>query len=1092
MATERIDIIVREKGSRVVKRKLNSIGKTAENSVRSLRLLQNALFVLGGAGVLSGVIRLLDTMTNFENRLRLVTSSAADFVAIQKEVLDIAIRTRIGFEGTSQIFTRTALAVKELGISQQETLQFTESLNQATILSGAAARESNAALIQLSQGLASGTLRGDELRSVMEQLPFVADVIAKELKITRGELREFGEAGQISAEIVLRSFRNAREEIAEKFAKTIPTVSQAFSVLRTQLIGVLDKFDDLTGFSNSIAKAILSIGRSLESLIAGVTSATIAFAAFKIGTFLQKILAVAKANKEFTAAVKAGNATLLTSIEIEAAKSASSLKSAQATTANSLAQTAELRLTFSQLEVNKTLLLQQQAGITIDSTRRTARNALTGQFIAYDTALKQNIKTNIALNKTEQILLATKVELTTAIGVQTTATHALSSAEARNATALAATSTRSAKLARAFPTLAAGLALVRVQVNRLTLAIAANPFGAIAVAITAISALLFFFADDIKVTKDGVVSLKDVFVATFQLIGEAVAPLADFFRISFTGAIEGVSKGYQKLAKIVNTVFKIILGTIKRTINITIGLHVALIETISRSYQLLPAAIKDVLVLVYNSFLQFTEDSVNAVIIGFRLLPERIGSVFESISEFSKKTVQSIVDFFKKLPDAIKGIAGRAGEFLEQKFILAINKVKSLLNSLPGIALSISKEIGVSIEEAFTLPDVPDFSTFIQDGLLDLSSLKKETTGAAKEVLTIIEEEFSKGLSTDYLGDIFNAVIQRARKNAVDLTVGSSLDNTPEKTPVNDNSDNRVTLDEIISRLKTENSLLKLNSAERERARAVLEIESELKRSLLPIEKQRVDLLLQENQLLSRAAELFEDINAPATEYKETQIALNRLLQEGRIKQDQFNQSMRQARIIFLDNQEDFASGFERGFLKILERTGDVASQIENIVTGAFDSISQNIADLVVDGEANFGDLVKSINKQMIQLLVSQAFQQLFGNFGANTSGQVSGKTGLGGFFSNLFGFERGGSFTVGSQNGISPLPGNDNRLVAFRAKDGEDVTVTPKGQTPGGSSQPIIVQFNIQTPDVEGFRASQSQLAAKASRIIGKGRRNL
>jgi len=90
MATETIDIIVRENGARVVKRNLEEIGAVAERSVRGLRLLQNALFVLGGAGLLAGLTRMLDTLTNFENRLVLVTN-----------------------------YTRVALAVRELGLSQK-------------------------------------------------------------------------------------------------------------------------------------------------------------------------------------------------------------------------------------------------------------------------------------------------------------------------------------------------------------------------------------------------------------------------------------------------------------------------------------------------------------------------------------------------------------------------------------------------------------------------------------------------------------------------------------------------------------------------------------------------------------------------------------------------------------------------------------------------------------------------------------------------------------------------------------------------------------------------------------------------------------
>jgi tape measure domain-containing protein len=135
------------------------------------------------------------------------------------------------------------LAGKDLGITQKELTQFTESLNQAIILSGASAVEAQAGLIQFSQGIASGALRGDELRSVLEQLPVVADILAKELNVTRGELRELGAQGAITSDIILKAFANARVELSERFARTVPTISQSFQVLRNAVVKTFGEFD---------------------------------------------------------------------------------------------------------------------------------------------------------------------------------------------------------------------------------------------------------------------------------------------------------------------------------------------------------------------------------------------------------------------------------------------------------------------------------------------------------------------------------------------------------------------------------------------------------------------------------------------------------------------------------------------------------------------------------------------------------------------------------------------------------------------------------------------------------------------------------
>jgi tape measure domain-containing protein len=1021
MATERIDIIVQEKGSRVVKRRLEDIGDVATRSVRGLRLLQNALFVLGGAGLLAGLGRLLDTITNFENRLRLVTDSTAEFNAVQTELFNVAARARAEFESTATIFTRTALATRELSVSQQELLNFTESLNQATILSGASVREANAALIQLSQGMASGTLRGDELRSVLEQLPFVADVIAKQMGVTRGELRLLGTEGKINAEIILEAFRNAREEIAGKFAETVPTVGQAFSVLRTEFLRVLDNFDDLIGGSEAVARAIIGIAESLNFLLAGLTAAYAGFAAFKFATFIGGIVNSIRASRELAAAVAQGNAVLLTSVEIERAKAASQLQSATAAQAQAASTVRQIQLDVTQLQTQRALLTQQQASIVIDNTKRRARDALTGRFIAYNAALAQNIRTNIALTRTETALAAARGNLTRATATQTAAEAALATAQGRSAAAGAAASTFTARLARAFPGLAAGARGAGSALSGLARIASSNPYAAIAAAIIAVVATLVLFSDKIPIAGEEFVTLRDVGIATFQLIGEAIAPVINLISEGFTTALNYVSGLWNKFKDFIGQVLMAILGAIKSYINFYIGLWVGLMNSIIKAWEILPAALIDLGAIAVNGLIDVVKGGTEAVVRAVGDLLEFIGSAAEKVG---------------------------------------------LDNPFAGL--------------------LDDFS-------VDLDRFRPEITGAAREVGQIFNDEFSDALSTDYIGNAWTAILVRAREIAAERIANLDATNPRTAPGSGDGSGDGTTFEEIVQQLTLQNELLRVNAAERERLQAILKIEDDLKRSLTDSERALVEELLRENEVLTAAARIYEEVRGPAYEYQLTLEALNELLEAGRINQDEFSNSVLRARITFLDSQRDMASGLERGFLKILEKTGDFATQMEDIVTSAFDGMSQAIADLVVDGEADFGSLIKSINKQIIQLVVSQAFKQLFGNTGIS-DGQAGGNI-FGSLFSGLkglFGFQNGGSFTVGSQTGIAPLPGADNRLVAFRAQDGEDVTVTPRGQKPGGGNQQVVVNFNISTPDVNSFKQSQSQLAAKAARMISQGQRNM
>jgi tape measure domain-containing protein len=257
-----------------------------------------------------------DSLTNVQNRIRLVTKDTAQLNAVTKKLFDIAARTRTGFSATATIFSRTALAVKDLGLSLQETLDFTEALNQAIVLSGVKAQEANAGLIQLSQGLASGTLRGDELRSVLEQLPKVADLIAGELGVLRGELRILGEQGKITTADIIKAFTGlAAADLAKAFAESLPTMSQGLSVLTTKTIEFVGQLDDVHDISGVIARTLIRLAFNLET----VGKAALVAGAALVGPFAKAgVLFATRAVKALTLAILANPIGALIAIALAA------------------------------------------------------------------------------------------------------------------------------------------------------------------------------------------------------------------------------------------------------------------------------------------------------------------------------------------------------------------------------------------------------------------------------------------------------------------------------------------------------------------------------------------------------------------------------------------------------------------------------------------------------------------------------------------------------------------------------------------------------------------------------------------------------
>lgn len=280
------------------------------------RLLVGVSFLV----VINELRQLSDTFINVQNRLKTVTDGEEELKNVTEELFAISERTRSSFQGTAELYARVGLSAKELGRTQSELLQFTESLNKAILLSGASAQEAESGLIQLSQGIASGALRGDELRSVLEQLPAVADVIAKSLGVTRGELRALGQEGKITADIVLDAFKQARVELDEKFAKSVPTLGQSFTVLNNSVIKFVGTVNESLGVTSFLSQVILVLANNVDILAAALLvlaistlpAAIVALKALIVqSTILKGILAGGIFNPVVLGAAAAGAAIVL-------------------------------------------------------------------------------------------------------------------------------------------------------------------------------------------------------------------------------------------------------------------------------------------------------------------------------------------------------------------------------------------------------------------------------------------------------------------------------------------------------------------------------------------------------------------------------------------------------------------------------------------------------------------------------------------------------------------------------------------------------------------------------------------------------------
>ncbi len=291
-----------------------------------------AAFVsLQGAGALA---RIADEYTNLSSKIRLVTNSEAELKAVRQGVFEVAQQTRQDLTATAELYTRLTRSTAEMGLSQQQLLGITTTINQAFVVSGASAQEAAAAITQLSQGLASGVLRGEEFNSVAEQAPVIMDLLAKQLGVTRGELRKMAEDGKLTADVLVNALGNGAAGVAEQFGKMQLTIGQATTQLRNAFTAFIGEADEANGASRAFAESISWLAENLPTIANAVFRFGLALAALYGAQMLARAVAFTvqlglqtAAHIASTAALVRQQGVMVTLFATQAAGFAASLKS---------------------------------------------------------------------------------------------------------------------------------------------------------------------------------------------------------------------------------------------------------------------------------------------------------------------------------------------------------------------------------------------------------------------------------------------------------------------------------------------------------------------------------------------------------------------------------------------------------------------------------------------------------------------------------------------------------------------------------------------------------------------------------------------
>ena len=238
--------------------------------------------VLAGFATLSFAKSMLDTadaMQSINSQVRQVVSSESEYLAIQRQLLDVANNTHASLESTANLYVSTSRALKDYGYTQQEILTFTEATNNAMAIGGVQAQQQAAALMQLSQALGSGVLQGDEFKSIAEAAPILLDTIAEYMGKSRAEIKKLGSEGELTADVIFKAISGASEKFSEQAAKMPMTMGQALTVFSNNWQSMISKMLNDSGAMSGIASIIKMIADNLNLVVPIVAGFGVAVAA---------------------------------------------------------------------------------------------------------------------------------------------------------------------------------------------------------------------------------------------------------------------------------------------------------------------------------------------------------------------------------------------------------------------------------------------------------------------------------------------------------------------------------------------------------------------------------------------------------------------------------------------------------------------------------------------------------------------------------------------------------------------------------------------------------------------------------------------
>ncbi|HIE8783890.1 TPA: tape measure protein [Klebsiella pneumoniae] len=246
-----------------------SVNRT-ERSIGSMERTMSSL-----SGVAKGLLAALsvqqvasyaDAWTELNNKVANSVRTGETQAEVMQRIFDVSQATQSSLNGTATLYARLERGTRTYNTSAEDLTRLTTIINQGFAVSGATAQEAENAIIQLSQGIASGVLRGEEFNSVSEQGSRLMVALADSMGVSIGQLRAMAAQGQLTTDIVVKGLLSQGDAIGKEFANTTVSIAKGLQVAGNNVTKFFGENSTVKSFAAGFRDSVITISENLETL----------------------------------------------------------------------------------------------------------------------------------------------------------------------------------------------------------------------------------------------------------------------------------------------------------------------------------------------------------------------------------------------------------------------------------------------------------------------------------------------------------------------------------------------------------------------------------------------------------------------------------------------------------------------------------------------------------------------------------------------------------------------------------------------------------------------------------------------------------